>query len=100
LGGDRNGRFFKRSYRAFEPVSARNTASGIYENGFFHRTACYSRKHHANGRPLKDVYNLRPPFRTPEHDSRGAIRSLQIPVGKVVQGSRNYRPAIEKNGGA
>jgi len=75
---------FKRRYRAFEPVSARNTASGIYENGFFHRTACYSRKHHANGRPLKDVYNLRPLFRTPEHDSPRAIRPLQIPVGKVV----------------
>jgi hypothetical protein len=49
---------------------------------------------------LKDVYNLRPLFRTPKHDSPRAIRPLQIPVGKVVQCSRSCRPAIETNGGA
>ena len=86
LRRDGDGGALKGRYRIFEPISARNTASGIYENGFFHGAARYSRKHDANGRLLKHVYNPRPLFGTAKHDSSRAIRPLQIPIGIVKPG--------------
>src|SRR5262249_26010595 len=52
-----------------QPVSARNTASRIYENSLFDRSAGGSWEHDAKGSPLKEVHDACPRFQAPSSNS-------------------------------
>src|SRR5262249_38305588 len=86
LRGDGDGCPVHRRHLALEPVSPRDAARGVEENGLPHLTVQGPWKHDPHGRPVEDVLDASAAHGASDQEAAATVRPLQILVGRLLTG--------------
>src|ERR1700740_3242976 len=71
--------------KKLEPVTPRNTSSGINNDRLFHSTMFGSWEHDANRRSFKDILDAGAVLGATQYDPAESVRALQILIGRMLR---------------